>query len=340
MLSYISIKRKYGTNHHYMKSIAIIIPFYGKTPKLLPLWAKTAYQNPTIDFFIFTDLNTFDFVNKSNVHVIKLQLKDIKSRTTKIIGFEAVLNQPYKLCDYKPLYGLIFKEEIAGFDFWGHSDISDQLFGDLRSFIPEDKLKQNDKLFVFGHLVLYRNTTDVNTRPLLPCKDGTWIGFPLVFKTDVITYYDEKGIPALYKFYGFKYFNGDDSIADIWPGKFLFHSTHGKLTDKSFLGLLKNGKAYALSLSERGVIFEEVAYLHFQKRQMMCSTSVEQDSWLIVPNQCIPISDFVNDDLKCYFAMRENIFYEFKYWIKYELKRLPDKIKYKRILKLSKKAKL
>ena len=44
------------------------------------------------------------------------------------------VNSPYKLCDYKPVYGLIFDEDLQDYDFWGHCDV-DLIFGDIRKFI-------------------------------------------------------------------------------------------------------------------------------------------------------------------------------------------------------------
>lgn len=53
----------------------------------------------------------------------------------------------YKLCDFKPTYGLIFSEYIAKYDFWGMGDI-DVIYGNIRDFITEDVLNNNDIITV------------------------------------------------------------------------------------------------------------------------------------------------------------------------------------------------
>jgi len=47
----------------------------------------------------------------------------------------------YKLCDFKPAYGLIYKEFISTYDFWGYCDI-DTIWGNIRLFMPNDILER------------------------------------------------------------------------------------------------------------------------------------------------------------------------------------------------------
>ena len=60
--------------------------------------------------------------------------------------FAITLHTPYKLCDYKPAYGEIFAPELSGYDFWGYGDM-DLVFGDLRAYFTEDKLRKYDKFY-------------------------------------------------------------------------------------------------------------------------------------------------------------------------------------------------
>lgn len=41
----------------------------------------------------------------------------MKERIQRIFDFPISLERPYKLCDYKPSYGEVFKDELAGYDF-------------------------------------------------------------------------------------------------------------------------------------------------------------------------------------------------------------------------------
>lgn len=95
-------------------SVALILPYYGKFPNYFPLWLKSAGANTNFTFMIFTDEDMSGYDVPANVHVHNMTLEDIRKRAAKHLGFEAVLTVPYKLCDYKPMYGLIFQDYLAG----------------------------------------------------------------------------------------------------------------------------------------------------------------------------------------------------------------------------------
>ena len=74
---------------------------------------------------------------------------------------EISLSKPYKLCDYKPAYGFLFSEYLIGYKHWGHCDI-DTILGDLDHYLTDEILDNYDKIFCLGHLILYKNTPDIN----------------------------------------------------------------------------------------------------------------------------------------------------------------------------------
>jgi hypothetical protein len=65
------------------------------------------------------------------VTVQRCTFGDLAQRIRSFFDFEISLERPYKLCDFRPAFGEIFAEELAGFDFWGHSDL-DLIFGQIR----------------------------------------------------------------------------------------------------------------------------------------------------------------------------------------------------------------
>lgn len=142
-----------------MNKIAIIVAYFGKFPNYFPLWLKSCGKNPTVDFIIVTDqeLN----VPYDNIIVKKMQLSDLQKKATTVLGFEAALANPYKCCDYKPLYGVLFAEILKGYDYWGHCDI-DLIFGDLQYFFDKYDLYSYDKFGTLGHLSLYKNNDMMN----------------------------------------------------------------------------------------------------------------------------------------------------------------------------------
>src|SRR5262249_38799609 len=85
----------------------------------------------------------------------------LNSRIAQVAGFEVTLPTPYKLCDFRPTYGLVFAEHVAGFDFWGHCDM-DVVFGNIRHFLTADVLHAYNKVLIHGHLSLYRNSEEAN----------------------------------------------------------------------------------------------------------------------------------------------------------------------------------
>jgi hypothetical protein len=52
----------------------------------------------------------------------------------------------------------VFREELAGYDFWGHSDL-DVVFGRIRDHLPPEAFEA-DKILIQGNFALYRNTAE------------------------------------------------------------------------------------------------------------------------------------------------------------------------------------
>lgn len=143
------------------EKVCIIVAYFGCFPNYFPLWLKSCEMNPEVDFILITDAEVDNC--PKNIKVYKSELGEIQKKATEILGFEASLFRPYKLCDYKPMYGLLFKELLEGYDYWGHSDV-DLVFGDLQDCFQKYKLDQYDRFLPLGHLSLYRNTDEVNNR--------------------------------------------------------------------------------------------------------------------------------------------------------------------------------
>ena len=170
-------------------SVALIMPYYGKFPNYFPLWLKTAGCNKKFDFFVFTDIDCSCYEIPENIHVVSMTFEEIRLRANKHLDFECVLDIPYKLCDYKPLYGLIFQDYLQDYEFWGHVD-PDVIWGDMSKFITPEILDKYDKIYKHGHLTIYRNTDKARTFALnkLPC---TIVSYRDFYRTNRACYYDE-----------------------------------------------------------------------------------------------------------------------------------------------------
>ena len=94
------------------------------------------------------------------------RLSQMRELINKKIGKEATLEDAYKVCDYKPAFGILFDDYLKDFDFWGHCDI-DIIWGDIRKYTTQEILDKYDifstrKGMISGHFSLFRNTLRIN----------------------------------------------------------------------------------------------------------------------------------------------------------------------------------
>lgn len=147
--------------------ILIIACWFGDWPWYIPFFLHSCNHNRTIDFIIITDKNPPDetFI-PSNVKFIHLSISKLNAFFSEKLGFKVNIEYPYKLCDFKPAYGFLFEEYVAGYDFWGHCDL-DIIFGDIRAFMTDELLENYDVIssrhdYVTGSFALWRNTPQIN----------------------------------------------------------------------------------------------------------------------------------------------------------------------------------
>ena len=155
-----------------MVKIAIIVVYYGEFPPYFDLWLKSCEYNPTIDFFVVTDNKSDIF--PENVHKIGLSFDEFRTLTEKKLCMPIALERPYKICDFRPMYGLIFEEYVKNYDYWGHCDV-DLVFGDIRKYLDKYNINDFVRFGYLGHLSLYRNDeTGNNLFKFSGSKCGSW----------------------------------------------------------------------------------------------------------------------------------------------------------------------
>jgi hypothetical protein len=148
-----------------MQSIVLINCYFGKFPWYFPFFIKSCSTNPTVDFIIFSDaIYTADL--PKNVKIISFSLLNFNLLATEKLGFKIVLKNAYKLCDFKPAYGVIFSDYLAKYGFWGMCDI-DIIFGRIREFITDEMLDRFDIIntrhdYLTGSFMLFRNNDAAN----------------------------------------------------------------------------------------------------------------------------------------------------------------------------------
>lgn len=109
-----------------------------------------------------------------NVHQINMSFSNFHNLIENKLGLDIRLDAPYKICDYRPMFGKIFEDYLGEYDYWANCDM-DMIFGDLRKFFNENDLNKYDRFLHLGHLSLYRNTPECNQYyKLSGSKCGTW----------------------------------------------------------------------------------------------------------------------------------------------------------------------
>lgn len=276
-----------------MKSVVLILPYFGKFPGIFPLFLKTAEKNPNINFLIISDSE--ENINyPKNVRILSQTFSEFKQLMEKQLGQTIALEKPYKLCDYKPVYGYVLSEQIKQYDYWGYCDC-DLIWGDLYSFIEPLMEKGYDKIFASGHLTLYRNTQE-NNELFRTLDEGEL--FSKISKDNQIYWFDEdyKGknnIHDLFLKSGKKVFTEDFSVnfnidTNCFQRKMYSpeNRTYIDIPYEKEQYYWDAGKIYQVKKKEETLAITEYPYIHFQLRYMhgvQCVLSEEQ--FKIVPNR-------------------------------------------------------
>lgn len=148
------------TKQRNLKSIILVIPYFGKWPIWINFFMESCRRNPTVNWIFYTDCGVPENI-PPNVSINAMSYRDYTQLVSSRLNVNFKPTDPYKLNDIKSMYGVIHRSDISGFDFWGHCDI-DMVFGDIRSIYSSDILENYDVIsshehFVSGHFALFRN---------------------------------------------------------------------------------------------------------------------------------------------------------------------------------------
>lgn len=272
----------------------LIIPYFGKMPSYYKMWEMSARKNSTVDFLIITD--DMDVVSRDNIKVVHMKFEDLKKRVQKKFEFDICLEKPYKLCDYKPAYGLIFDEELKGYDFWGHCDI-DLIFGDIRHFVTDQILEENDKIYEHGHFCLYRNVPEMVQ---IVKNDGPYpeFNYQEVYSTNDVFGYDEfHGMVCKCHRLNLKMYLNTKDFFDCKTDELYFKDAFHVNEAVRTIIRYEDGKLFAKEITEQevqrkefsNVKNREIMYFHFQKRILKDIEKMGEirNSFWIIPNRFI-----------------------------------------------------
>jgi hypothetical protein len=170
-------------------TLALLVCYFGRLPWYFDYFVHSCKYNPTVDFFIVTDDTGYKKDLPPNVKLIKKTLEEISLLAAEKLGFPIHITYGYKLCDFKPAYGLIFSDILQTYDWWGHTDL-DIIFGDIRNFMTDELFDNYDLVSVRpdwlpGCFLLFKNTDKIN-RLFTHSKD-----YKKVFSSDKHYCFDE-----------------------------------------------------------------------------------------------------------------------------------------------------
>ena len=273
-----------------MKDVVFIIPYFGKFNNYFQFFLNSCGRNKEYNWIIFTD-DIRKFSYPENVKVVYTTFDEIKSRIVKKISdIQIKIESPYKLCDYKPLYGYLFEEYIQDYEYWGFCDL-DLIFGNLNNFLDFNELKNFDKIGVLGHFTLFKNTKE--NRELFLSTER----YKEVFSSEKSYKFDEEfgedlgvSINNIFLDKG-KKINDLDCFADIYVKSSNFKLIHYNIQNKNYV-IEKKDKSFFVW--DNGILIKyvyknkkwnkkEYMYIHLQKRKMKIKNE-NINIYKIIPN--------------------------------------------------------
>lgn len=319
------------------KKCIFILPYFGKFNNYFQLFLNSFSYNSSFDLLIITDcVDKYNY--PANVRLVNSKLAEVKATAEKKLGFEVCLDKPYKLCDFKPAYGLLFEEYIGGYEYWGHCDC-DILFGNLEEILTPLLEQGYDKLFAAGHMTIYKNTYE-NNRRFMSLHNGVAI-YKEAFTTSDIYVFDEdcqskhhndNNVHSIFLESGVKVFSEDLSMNPS-AGSAKFIQAKYIPQERKFIKQLyvkaryyfDKGDIFSLYAQEGRLKRNGYLYMHFQMRNMRVDKKItENNSIEILPDRfhvCKKIPANVNE-------LREyTIGFPYLFWVNFYKKKIIRKLK-------------
>jgi len=153
--------------------IRVVNAYFGRLPSYFPLWLHTAKANCRFQWILISDQDFDQYDLGPNIQAIQVSFDEFRSHLSNSLEVSAAGITPYKICDFKPTYGIALAPLLEGAKFWGYTDI-DLLLGNLDKFITDSDVQRYDKFFIPAHLQLFRNNRQMNTLFRQPGLKLTW----------------------------------------------------------------------------------------------------------------------------------------------------------------------
>lgn len=244
--------------------ITLIIPYFGKFPSYFDFFLKSCEANDEIDFLIFTDQKE-SALHPRNVIFQLISFNEFKEMARKKLSLSmralGTLT-PYKLCDYKPAYGILFEDYLKNTDFWGFCDI-DLIFGRIFDLLSFEQVQRSERILSQGHFTMYKNCKRMNHMFDTPIEGG--ISFREAVEIREPCFFDEIFMPAICKERRVIQY-GENIFADILPqyNNFVIAPICTVKNEINQVFYWQDGNLYR----EHAGGQDELMYIHLQKRQL------------------------------------------------------------------------
>lgn len=278
-----------------INKIAFILPYFGKIPDVFYAWMNSA-KSEIVDFYIISD-NDMSY-DLSNIYFIKMSFEEVKNILQKQFPFKIKLGKPYKLCDYKPVYGKAFDWIVKDYKWWAYGDC-DVVYGNIDKYLKGFLNSDFDKIGLCGHFTIIKNNYKMNDLYCIEHNIKEAYMYKEVYRTCHSCAYDEYG-GGRYR-YGLSYICDHSNIkqvelldiADLNVFEEHFSCVLNGIKYNDVVFCRNNGSLYMCNINKQ--IIREVFYAHFQKKNLKLET--DKKNFWIVPNKIV--DEFETKDLSC-----------------------------------------
>lgn len=263
--------------------LALLNCYFGTLPNYFELWLRSCTANSDVHFILVTDAKVSGQI-PDNVQIIHTTFENLVKKIQSKFEFKISIESPYKLTDFKPAYGYIFKGLFKQYDYWGYCDI-DMIFGNIMKFIAAPMEQGYEKIYGLGHLTIYKNTERM--RKLFSQKGGMFYYREVFSKPEFYSFDEHAGQMLIAKKQGVSEYYQED-MADISCRlKRMTASRHDNYPYQVFIYDGYNVKRYYID--RNAIKSDEFVYIHIQKRKMIYNNN--HGSVAIISNRIIPFNN-------------------------------------------------
>ncbi|MGB3544727.1 DUF6625 family protein [Rubrivirga sp.] len=142
--------------------IGLLTVFVGDLPDYVGLFLLSCGANPLFDVHVVSNREP-PLALPSNVYWHRETLDRFNERAQATLDLPVNVQKPYKLCDFKPTFGTVYRDLLGRYEFWGYCDV-DMVWGNVSHFLDDTILDGVDVYsvagpgFLSGAFTLFRNT--------------------------------------------------------------------------------------------------------------------------------------------------------------------------------------